>query len=121
MDKQQLLPQEVWSTLAPLGSTEDSPDPLVTLKFFTPWTSWTWYATEGSAEDEDGNIVPFDDPRVSDVRFFGLVDGQECELGYWLLSELLAVRGPVGLVIERDIYWTATPLSVVRKRVEALR
>lgn len=117
MNKQQLLPKEVWSNLAPLGSTENTPDPDVTLKFFTPWTSWTWYATEGSAEDQDGKTVPFDDPRAVDVRFFGLVDGDEVELGYWVLSELLEVRGPGGLTIERDLYWSAKPLSQVQKEI----
>ncbi len=117
MDKQQILPKEVAAKLAPLGSTENTPDPLVTLKFFTPWTSWTWYATEGSAEDGDGNIVPFDDSKASDVRFFGLVDGHECELGYWVLSELLEVRGPGGLTIERDLYWSPTSLSTVRESI----
>ncbi len=117
MDKQQMLPREVAARLAPLGSTENTSDPDVTLKFFTPWTSWTWYATEGSAEDEDGDIVPFDDPRVTDVRFFGLVDGHECELGYWVLSELLAVQGPGGLTIERDLYWSPKALSLVREEI----
>ena len=121
MKPNMLVPPDVWPLLAPLGSTEDTPDPPVTVKYFTPWTGWTWYATEASAEDTDGNTVPFDDPRAADVRFFGLVDGLECELGYWLLSELLSVRGPVGLMIERDHHWRATPLSVVRQRVEALR
>lgn len=121
MNANALVTPEVWPLLAPLGSTEHTPDPPATVKFFTPWTSWTWYATEGGAEDKDGNTVRFDDPRAVDVRFFGLVDGLECELGYWLLSELLSVRGPVGLMIERDLHWTATPLSVVRGRVEALR
>lgn len=118
MNKQQLLPKEVWSNLAPLGSTENTPDPDVTLKFFTPWTSWTWYATDGSAEDKDGNIVPFDDPKAVDVRLFGLVDGQDVELGYWVLSELLGVRGPVGLMVERDIYWSPKSLSKVKAEAQ---
>ena len=37
-------------------------------------------------------------------QFFGLVDGLEAELGYFWLSELTGVRGPLGLPIERDLY-----------------
>lgn len=63
------------------------------VKFFTPWANWTWYAVEGE-KDEDGNWT-----------FFGLVDGQFKEWGYFTLNELAEVRGPVGLKIERDRHY----------------
>jgi hypothetical protein len=96
--RQHLLPPELLATLPPLYSTENTPDPIVVVKFFVPWGSWTWYATEGQAEDDD-------------VRFFGLVDGHEKELGYFVLSELMSVRGPGGLTIERDLHFKQEPLS----------
>jgi hypothetical protein len=65
----------------------------VYVKFFTPWSNWTWYATEYDPKEQ---------------RFFGLVDGHEAEPGYWLLSELESVNGPMGLLIERDMYWDDT-------------
>ena len=65
-------------------------DARVYVKFFTPWSNWTWYATE--YDPENG-------------LFFGLVDGHEKELGYFSLEELESVAGPVGLKIERDMYW----------------
>ena len=37
---------------------------------------------------------------------FGLCDPGLPELGYVGLNELQAVRGPWGLGIERDLYWT---------------
>lgn len=94
-----LLTQEIIKSLPPLYSQEKNPDPLVRVKFFTPWSNWTWYATEGQ-KDEDG-----------DWRFSGLVKGQETELGYFVLSELESVRGPFGLKIERDMYFKPQPLS----------
>ena len=75
-----------------LGSNDGKPYPRVLVKFFTPWANWTWYAIEGE-ETADG-----------DWHFFGLVEGLETELGYFLLSELQSVRGPGGLKIERDMY-----------------
>lgn len=65
------------------------------VKFFTPDSSWTWYATEFDGQD----------------LFFGLVDGHEMELGYFSLSELQSVRGPFGLKIERDLHFRPTALK----------
>lgn len=92
-----LLTQAVRSNLPPLGSTDALPhDRLVAqAKFFTPDSSWTWYALEFDGED----------------TFFGLVSGFEVELGYFSLSELESVRGPLGLPIERDRWFEPAPLS----------
>ena len=69
------------------------------IKFFTPDSNWTWYATEF-----DGNDI-----------FFGLVDGFCKELGYFSLSELESVRGPLGLKIERDLHFVPTTLEELMK------
>lgn len=95
----ELLTQTVKDLLPPLYTCENFRDPVVQVKFFTPWTSWTWYAMEFDGED----------------IFFGLVDGQDAELGYFSLSELQSVRGPGGLTIERDIHFKPTPLSEVKQ------
>lgn len=94
-----LLTKQDRANLPPLYSQEDEPDPTVWVKLFDPCGSWTWYATEFDGED----------------TFFGLVDGHEAELGYWSLSELAAVKGPLGIGIERDMHFTPKPLSAVRK------
>ncbi len=95
----ELLTQELREQLPPLYVQEQEADPLVICKFFTPDSSWTWYALE------------FDGVDV----FFGLVIGFEQELGYFLLSELQHARGPLGLPIERDLLFKPTRLSEVRK------
>jgi hypothetical protein len=94
----ELLTKEVREQLPPLYSQEQEADPLVICKFFTPDSTWTWYALE------------FDGVDV----FFGLVIGLEQELGYFLLSELRQARGPLGLPLERDIRFKPTRLSEVR-------
>jgi len=48
-----------------------------------------------------------------DFHFFGLVDGLEKELGYVALSELQGVRGPLGLPIERDLWWKPKTLEEI--------
>jgi len=44
-------------------------------------------------------------------EFFGLVKGFEEEFGYFTLSELEGVTGPMGLKIERDLYFKPCKLS----------
>ena len=70
-------------------------DAVAQVKFFTPDSSFTFWATEFDQED----------------TFFGLVDGLDKELGYFSLSELESIRGPMGLPIERDLYFDPKPLS----------
>jgi hypothetical protein len=84
---------------SPLYSTEKKNVAPVIVKFFTPWSNWTWYAVEGT-QQEDG-----------DWLFFGLVEGHEKELGNFLLSELESVVGPGGLKIERDMYFDGMVLD----------
>jgi len=97
-----LLTKEIEARLAksPLGSQEHNQTPTIIVKFFDPTGSWTWYATEGS-KTEDG-----------DWEFFGLVDGHEKELGYFVLSELASVRGRFGLGIERDMHFDGHRLNL---------
>ena len=89
----ELLPDELRAQLPALYAQEKENNPMVYAKFFTPWTGWTWYATEGSQEDED-------------FIFFGYVIGLEKEWGYFSLNELESVRGPGGLTIERNLHFT---------------
>ena len=90
----QLLTKGILEKFPKLGATEKTPaeEKVVVAKFFDPCGSWTWYAVEGGAEGED-------------YHFFGLVDGFELEWGYFSLSELKSVKGPLGLGIERDLYF----------------
>jgi hypothetical protein len=93
-----LMTVELRHKIPALYSTEKQQDPIVHAKYFTPDSNWTWYVTEFDGKD----------------TFFGLVSGFELELGYFRLSELSTARGPLGLKIERDLYFDPVPLSVVR-------
>ncbi len=96
----EIFPNELRAKLPSLYSQENISDPVVHIKFFTPDSSWTWYATEGSAQDDD-------------FLFFGYVVGQEEEWGYFALSEMTCARGPNGFPIERDLYFQPRPFSQV--------
>ena len=76
------------------------------VKFFTPDNSWTWWVLGGEpVKDENNNEVDF--------YFYGLVDGSVKEFGPFLLSELESARGPMGLPIERDLYWEPKTLEEI--------
>jgi len=68
------------------------------VKFFDPCGSWTWYAMEFDGQD----------------TFYGLVDGNDKELGYFSLTELQGIRGRFGIGIERDMYWKPKKLSEIK-------
>ena len=79
----------------PLRGTADEMDFVPIVKLFTPDANCTWLLTELDPED----------PDVA----FGLCDlglGFP-ELGVVHFSELESVRGPMGLPVERDLYFTA--------------
>lgn len=99
VSRMELLPSNMREQLPRLYANEElglAAQALV--KFFTPDASWTWYASEFNGED----------------IFFGLVIGHEAEFGYFALSELEAVRGPMGLPVERDLHFEAKSLRELR-------
>lgn len=112
-----LLDQASRERLPKLYSNENiGLNALAQVKFFTPSSNWTWYASEASAAMNDGTYkslteVDLNDPNIEDVIFFGLVDGFELELGYFSLSELEGVGGGLQLPIERDRHFTPTTLQ----------
>lgn len=93
-----LITQEIRNRLPALYAAQNEKDPTIQVKFFSPWNPWTWYGIEFDGED----------------LFFGLVDGFHVEFGYFSLKELESIRGPMGLRIERDLYFTPKPVSAVK-------
>jgi hypothetical protein len=75
---------------------DDVPDFIPVVKLFTPDGGCTWLLTELDPEDNDIT--------------FGLCDlGMGCpELGSVRISELEAVRGRLGLHVERDLHFKPT-------------
>lgn len=78
--------------LPPIGSDAT----VAKVKIFDPTGSWTWYIAEF-------------DPETGEA--FGLVDGFEKELGYFSLKEMASVKGPLGLPLERDLWFTPKTLE----------
>jgi hypothetical protein len=92
-----LITKEIHNRLLANGvAKEKAHDPKPVLKLFTPWAGATWLLTEMDSENED--------------ILFGLCDlGHGFpELDYVSLAEVMALRGPFGLKVERDLYFKAT-------------
>lgn len=97
----EFFPDEVREKLPLLYSGEElGLLALALVKFFTPDSNWTWYASEFDSED----------------TFFGLVSGFEVELGYFSLAELQSARGPLGLPIERDLHFKPQTLNELQEK-----
>ena len=111
-----LVTKEVMEALPGIGSQESlGEDAIAHVKFFCPWSNWTWYASEAAAVLDNGTETSLHEAlatkaKIEDVLFFGVVAGHEREYGYFSLRELESVRGMGGLKIERDIYWRPRPL-----------
>ncbi len=93
---EKLLPKYITEKIPALRTTEETPikEIKVIAKFFTPDSNWTWYVFEGEQQEDEGWL------------FFGLVEGLETEMGYFTFFDLCEVRGPLGLPIERDRYYS---------------
>ena len=89
----QLLTDELRAQLPALYAQEHEKDKMVYIKFFSPFSNWTWYVTEGSQEEDD-------------FIFFGYVIGFEKEWGYFSLNELQSTLVQGVPAVERDLHFT---------------
>lgn len=98
-DAHNLMPASLAARIPALYATEGQRDEAIAhVKLFTPDANWTWY------------VVEYD---PSEQLCYGLVVGLEPERGYFSLDELRHSRGPMGLRIERDLWWQPMPLREV--------
>jgi hypothetical protein len=98
----QMLTKAIEKRLPAMMATEKVAlnDKVLVVKFFCPWSHWTWYGVEYDPIDK---------------VFFGYVEGDEKEWGDFSLDELTDVTGPIGMKIERDLYWKPTKFKDLRK------
>ena len=99
-----LLTKELMDKLPKLYSQENVKDPMVIVKFFNPVGRGNWFAIEYNPEEK---------------LFFGyasLFGDYNDELGYFGLEELEQVKLPLGIKIERDLYFEPTPLSEIKAK-----
>lgn len=87
-----------------LGAQEQVRDPIVHVKLFTPMSGWTWLLTEYDPEEDLAFGFAYNSQHA---------DG--AELGYVSLAELKELRVRGIPAVERDIHFTAKPLSQAKQ------
>jgi len=95
-----LITKELEARFAKVGR-QDKKDPIAICKFFNPIGRGYWFATEY-------------DPK--DKIFYGYVSifgDWNDEWGDFSLTELEAQKLPMGMSIERDMYFKETPMSEI--------
>jgi hypothetical protein len=99
-----LMTKAVEKSLPPLYATDGIPaaDKLVVQHYFVPWGAGDWFVVEGERVGEDDFLM---------YNYGGL---PEPEWGYVSLNEMLSVKGPFGLGIERDMHWTPKVFSEIK-------
>ena len=86
-----LITKTLEDRFAEIGDQSEILDPVIIAKFFNPCGSQTWYASE---YDKENQIC------------FGYVTGMAFdEWGTFSIQELESLKLPLGLKIERDLYF----------------
>jgi len=88
-----LLDQQTQDLLPPLYAQEKETKKIAYARFYLPDYNWEWYAMEYSPLQK---------------LFYGLVDGNEKEFGYFTLDELAALQYSVGSRVLRDYEFEPT-------------
>lgn len=98
-----LIPEDIRARLLANGAPgQREKDHVPVVKLFTPDSRATWLFTE---LDPDADLA------------FGLCDLGYPELGYASLAEIAAIRGRLGLPVERDVVFKARFLISVYAEV----
>ena len=96
-----LVTKELENKFAKVGSQQELADPIVIAKFFNPMGRGYWFATE------------YDPTERMFYGYVSLFGDYNDEWGPFSLDELESVELPLGMKIERDRHFSATPSSEI--------
>jgi len=98
--RHKLLPKSIANKIPKLYATEEikSKDKKIYVKFFSPYSNYTWYVAEYDGKD----------------TFFGFVNGAYPEWGYFSLSELANANRNGLPLVERDKYFNPKKFSSIK-------
>lgn len=99
-----LMTKELEKQIPQLGTIENEKNPQIIAHLFNPMGVGDWYIIEGEKDENN------------DWMFYGLVDLQFREYGYFTLKELEDIQLQYGLKIERDLYWTPKTIHELETR-----
>lgn len=96
-----LMPAAIRAKIPPIRGQESEDDPIVWVKYFSPYTNALWLVTEFDGSDE-----------MFGWADLGMGGG---ELGYISLSELEGLERRGLPLVERDTSWRPMPLSKAKR------
>ena len=96
-----LMPAAIKAKIPPIRGQEKVDDPIVWVKYFSPYTNALWLVTEFDGSDE-----------MFGWADLGMGGG---ELGYMSLSELEGLERRGLPLVERDTSWRPMPLSKAKR------
>ena len=99
-----LMTKTLEKRFAKVGSQAEESDPLIIAKYFNPCGAGTWYATE------------YDPKTRICFGYVSIFGDHNDEWGSFSLDELQGYRGPLGIGIERDLYFGEKRASDVIRR-----
>ena len=99
-----LLTKEITEKATKQYSKGSDMEQMVVAKFFDPMGSWRWFLMN---MDKDGDYC------------WGIVDGHAVEMGSFSIRELKSIQLPLGLGIERDMYFEPVKASELWKELNA--
>jgi hypothetical protein len=88
-----LMTQRLEKRFKEVGSQAKVKDPIIIAKFFNPAGAGTWYVTE------------YDPVRRIFFGYVSIFCDHNDEWGSFSLDELSEYKGPLGIGIERDLYF----------------
>jgi hypothetical protein len=99
-----LVTKEILKKLPNFEVTEDIPteEKKVIARFFTPWADYYWCVVEGEVQPD------------GDILFFGYSFMGCGEWGYFCLSQIAEIKGPLGMHVERDKLFKGTIGDVLK-------
>jgi len=99
-----LMTKELEARFKEVGSQQNVKDPIVIASYFNPAGGGRWFATEY-------------DPKTRNIfGYASIFNDHNNEWGYTNLDELEAFKGPMGLGIERDRFWTEKTMTEAKKQ-----
>jgi len=94
LETQNLMPPAVAASLPEMYTTGHDANSMAQVKWYTPDSTWSWFVIE---------YDPLE--RLA----FGMVHDFQKELGYFTVEDIEEIRGPLGLKVERDLWFTPQP------------
>jgi len=96
------ITMELRAQIPQLYRTRQEADPMVWVKFFSPFFNWRWY------------IIEYEEVAGLEIFYGWMVSSTEPQ-GRFIRTDLASMRAYFGITIEREVHFTPCRLSAVEQ------